>query len=125
MGYIDEKTGEIVEWNNGYNHVKGDKDLEENSGELVTIPDMSFTVQEILEKYTRGVEIVKPFEGTYDEGDFDDINPFENPELDLTDIDALTAKYNEMIKKTAEEKAAQSAAKGAEGSGTGGNTNPT
>lgn len=61
---------------------------ESNSGELVTVPDQSLTVREILERYTSGVNPeIHEYE---DEGLFDpnhefDMDPTEDRDFDLSD----------------------------------------
>lgn len=63
-------------------------EYESNSGELVTVPDQSLTVREILDRYTSGLN---PEMYEYeDEGSFDpanefDMDPTEDRDFDLSD----------------------------------------
>lgn len=62
---------------------------EVNHGKQVTIPGMSNTVEELLDKYSRGI-LLPVVSGSYDRADgsdgFDDLNPHDFK--DLTDVDA-------------------------------------
>lgn len=60
----------ITNWNN-YTPSKG----EENSGELLVIPDQAYTIPEIFEKFRRGITLPLEREVSYsDTDDFDDVD---------------------------------------------------
>lgn len=70
------KKKQSIKINNWFNYEQ--KKGEYNSGELKTVPDLSFTIPEILEKFTRGLNVDDLFrDGQYSdtEADFDDIHP--------------------------------------------------
>jgi hypothetical protein len=57
----------------------------------MTVPDQSLTVAEILDRYTRGIAPPCAHTPIYDDRDdlgFDDVNPVDRPDFDLSDIDA-------------------------------------
>lgn len=66
-------------------HYKGVK----NSGEVLTVPDESYTIEEILDKFTKGINLDLTLNGQYtDTDDFDDVD--ERTYLnDLTDIEDI------------------------------------
>lgn len=71
---------------NQANFVYGAKHKIQPSGELMTVPDDSFTISEILEKFTRGVDPMlsrNPLDMPYDAEIDDKVLNFD----DLTDID--------------------------------------
>ena len=45
---------------NPYNFKLEAKDLENKKGKSLTVPDQSFTVQEILLKFTSGIPLYRP-----------------------------------------------------------------
>lgn len=84
---------------------------EVNSGELITVPDQSYTVREILEKFTSG--LIPEMHEYYDESDFDPENEFEldpttHRDFDLSDYQlekernerALATKSSDAFEKT-------------------------
>lgn len=80
---------------------------EYNSGELITQPGESYTIQELLAKHARG--IMPPVERPvyYDNNDLDDIDQTKRPDFDLTDADNLSYQLkskslqNKALKKAA------------------------
>ena len=79
---------------------------EEGSDEILTVPDQSFTVRELLENFTSNIPpSVHDYE---DEGIFDENDPFAydpvgDRDLDLVDLQQLRAEINERIaRQTAE-----------------------
>lgn len=70
-----------------------------NSGEIVTIPDESYTIEEILDKFTKGIHLGIEQDGQYsDSDDFDDVD--ERTYLnDLSDIDDVQASMVERRKR--------------------------
>lgn len=76
--------------------------LEVSSSETLTVPDMSFSVKEILTRFTRGT--VTPDElyrsGYYDD-DPDIDHPIESPQ-DLTDYESMAARGREILAEAME-----------------------
>lgn len=64
---------------------------EVNSGELLVVTDQAYTIEEILEKYTRGINLDINRDGQYsDTDDFNDVD--ERTYLnDLTDFEEIEA----------------------------------
>jgi len=60
-----------------------------NSGEILTVPDQSYTIEEILDRFTRGIALDINRNGQYSDTDsFDDVD--ERSYLnDLTDMDEV------------------------------------
>jgi len=92
---VDEETGVIIpeekiskNWYRrpaNYELGQFDKDIETNREKSLTIPDQSYTVREILEKFTRGLPLDIEKGGQYDSPeDFED--NFENA-IDITDVE--------------------------------------
>lgn len=78
-----------IVFRNQYNYSLGDcdKDLEYNDEPSMTIPDMSYSIKEILEKYTKGIVLNVVKNGRFDEEpDFNDSLVEEQPDFDLSDI---------------------------------------
>lgn len=69
----------------------GESDLEHPSSVSQTVPDQAFTVQDILDKYTQGVDIGNFREGVYDTGDadFDDVDLEKVPHMDQVERENL------------------------------------
>lgn len=67
------------------------------SSEVLTVPDMSLSVKDILRRFTRGtLEAQELFrEGDYDD-DPDIDNPYEPP-TDLTDYDRMVRRGHEIL----------------------------
>lgn len=119
---IDEETGEVKEmpaevvdktWYrrpSNYHLGQFDKDIETNREPSLTVPDQSYTVREILEKFTRGLPLDVEQEGTYDE--IEDFTGFE-PEkaIDITDVETQLNDINERI-SLAKSKATKGSVKG-------------
>ena len=72
---------------NPYNFKLEAKDLENKEGKSLTVPDQSFTVQEILLKFTSGIPLNIGLEVEYegDDPSFDDIDETRQPDFDLAD----------------------------------------
>lgn len=67
----------------------------------MTVPDMSLTIPEIIDRYTRGLPLslnTLPAVG-YDDPDFDDIDPTRDPAFDLNDAKRLSLEIQEKINK--------------------------
>jgi hypothetical protein len=55
----------------------------------MTVPDQSLTVSQLLDRYTRGLAPPIAHDPLYDDRedlDFDDVNPAERPDFDLSDL---------------------------------------
>jgi len=65
---------------------------EKNYLPSVTVPDMSLTIPEILDRYTRGLPLsLNPLPAVgYDDPDFDDVDPTRDPAFDLNDAKRLS-----------------------------------
>lgn len=90
----------IVNW---FNYVPSEGEI--NSGELMTVPDQSYTIQEILDKFTAGIPLNITQNGEYsDTDDFDDVD-MRSQIIDFTDIPEITEKRNfyKKSKKSKEE----------------------
>lgn len=76
--------------------------LEVSSSDTLTVPDMSFSVKEILTRFTRGT--VTPDElyrnGYYDD-DPDIDHPIEGPQ-DLTDYESMATRGHEILAEAME-----------------------
>lgn len=67
-----------------------DSDYEHPTGESMTIPDESFSISEILAKFSQGLGSELLREGEYsDTDDFDDVDVFGSPDFDISDIPEL------------------------------------
>lgn len=79
---------------------------EETSDEVITVPDQSYTIRELLENFTSNIP---PSLNIYeDQGSFDEDNefgydPIGDRDLDLVDLQQLRAEIDERIaRQTAE-----------------------
>ena len=79
---------------------------EETSDEVVTVPDQSYTVRELLENFTSNIPpSLNMYEdqGLFDENDEFGYDPIGDRDLDLVDLQQLRAEINERIaRQTAE-----------------------
>lgn len=79
---------------------------EETSDELLTVPDQSFTVRELLENFTSNIPPslhMYEDEGLFDENDEFGYDPIGDRDLDLVDLQQLRAEIDERIaRQTAE-----------------------
>ena len=79
---------------------------EETSDEVVTVPDQSYTVRELLENFTSNIPpSVNTYEdqGLFDENDEFGYDPIGDRDLDLVDLQQLRAEIDERIaRQTAE-----------------------
>lgn len=99
---FDIVTGEKIEYKSqfrnpsNYEFGQFHKDIEEKTGISMTVPDLSYTVREILEKFTRGVPMELNNEGTYEElEDFTGLEP-ENA-IDITEVEEQLSVVNSRI----------------------------
>lgn len=80
-----------------WNSYKYDPDLstEINSGELLVVPDQSYTIPEIIEKFTRGISLNIMREASYsDTDDFDEVDE-RSMIKDYTDIQESVERIRE------------------------------
>lgn len=79
---------------------------EETSDEVITVPDQSFTVRELLENFTSNIPPslnMYEDEGLFNENDEFDYDPIGDRNLDLVDLQQLRAEIDERIaRQTAE-----------------------
>lgn len=109
----DIETGEIIPveevsktwYRKPANYVLGqfDKDLENKREVSMTIPDESYTIREVLEKFTRGLPIDGVNEGNYENPEDFEAESFENA-IDITDVEEQLTEVN---KRIAEKKSKQ------------------
>lgn len=79
----EENTKKVVSW-----HTYKPSQPEYNSGEIVVIPDQAFTIEEILDKFTRGIDLSQLYrDGRYSNSDdIDEVDHSRNVN-DPYDID--------------------------------------
>ena len=86
--------------NTFYNYNPEEQLIDEGSGEVVTIPEQSLTVKDILERFRRGTLDYSELnsKGYYDDDDSDiDFSP---PEIDdITDIENLALRKQRIMNK--------------------------
>lgn len=73
---------------------------EETSDEVVTVPDQSFTVRELLENFTSNIPPslnLYEDEGLFDENDEFGYDPIGDRDLDLVDLQQLRVENDERI----------------------------
>lgn len=73
---------------------------EETSDEVVTVPDQSYTVRELLENFTSNIPpSLNMYEdqGLFDENDEFGYDPIGDRDLDLVDLQQLRAEIDERI----------------------------
>lgn len=73
---------------------------EETSDEVITVPDQSYTVRELLENFTSNIPpSVNTYEdeGLFDENDEFGYDPIGDRDLDLVDLQQLRAEIDERI----------------------------
>ena len=88
---------------------------EETSDEVVTVPDQSYTVRELLENFTSNIPpSLNMYEdqGSFDENDEFGYDPIGDRDFDLVDLQQLRAEIDERIARqtaalTSKEKAAE------------------
>lgn len=91
-----------------YNYNSESISYEHNNGEVITIPDQSLTVKEILERFRRGT---LDYDSLRSNGYYDDDD--ENIDMapitieDITDIEEIARKAASLRKKAADEAQAQ------------------
>jgi len=75
-----------------------DEHLEKVSGVSFTVPDLSYSIREILQNFTSPPQIMQhgQFE---DEVTFEDTDPLRHPNFDLTDLDSLRKEHQVLTKK--------------------------
>jgi hypothetical protein len=73
-----------------------DKDTEKNREKSLTIPDQSYTVREIIEKFSRGVPMDIGSEGTFENVEEFDENETENA-VDITDVESQLSEVQNRI----------------------------
>lgn len=80
------------------NYILGDQkgDMEINDDPSETIPDQSYSIPEIMEKFTRGIDPMISRTGQYPEieATFESDLGYIPPEFDLTDIPVETLEEN-------------------------------
>lgn len=85
---------------------------EEGSDEIITVPDQSFTVRELLESFTSNIPpSVHDYEdeGLFDENDPFAYDPIGDRDLDLVDLQQLRIQLDERIKRFTQESSKEQA----------------
>lgn len=120
---VEETTGEVInipeevvskEWyRRPANYVIGqfDKDMEKGGGKSLTVPNESYTIREILEKFTRGLPLDVEKEGYYENPE-EIAEGFENA-IDITDVEEQSNILNSKIAEAKQSKV-KGVVKGAE-----------
>lgn len=73
-----------------YNYKLNKEGMEKNGLPSETIPGQSYTIRELLEKFTHGVSPAVAKIPTYDpDQGFDDVDPTSAPDFDLADVTIL------------------------------------
>lgn len=73
---------------------------EETSDEVITVPDQSYTVRELLENFTSNIPPslnMYEDEGLFDENDEFGYDPVGDRDLDLVDLQQLKAEIDERV----------------------------
>lgn len=91
---IEGRVVKIVNWNN-YKITRG----EVFTNPSMTVPDESYTIQEILEKYSRGINLNIERQGEYDNSDDFDIIDQRQLVKDYADIPEVVYLQNEIKKE--------------------------
>ena len=93
--------------NTFYNYNPEEQIIDEGAGEVITIPEQSLTVKDILERFRRGtLDYSELNSKSYYDDDDNDID-FAPPQIDdITDIENLAARKKVIMNKlsTAEKK---------------------
>lgn len=70
-----------------------------------TIPDMSYSIKDIIEKYTQGIPLPVLKNGSFDNVDnFEEIDVTNDPNLDLSEATAIYQQMQSKIKAKAHKK---------------------
>lgn len=73
---------------------------EETSDEVITVPDQSYTIRELLENFTSNIPPslnIYEDEGLFNENDEFGYDPIGDRDLDLVDLQQLRAEIDERI----------------------------
>lgn len=92
-----KKTKQIIQTSQNYEYT--DHAGEKLSGNSMTIPDESYTIREILEKFTMGYDIPRKHPQYSNTDDFDDVDPTAAPDFDLADVTMERARILEEIEE--------------------------
>lgn len=100
----NEKKESKPRFKTNYNNYKSESDFEKLEKGSLTLQDESYSLREIIEKFSR--EYPKHLlrtgysdEVNFDEPDWDDIDPTRQPDFDLTDAIELREKLREKSRK--------------------------
>jgi hypothetical protein len=93
---------------NGITYVPSDAGCEVNNGKSDVVPNLSYSLKEILHKFRAGIPPEVMHEGNYLGGDIDDVGT--DRLIDRTELDEIKndLQYNEDLKKSAAATKAQS-----------------
>jgi len=77
---------------------------EKKFGKSLTLPDQSYSIQEMLEKFVRGIPVSTATNGGYDDDpDMDNIDPSRMADYDLTTLTEMQEEYSVLLKSINEE----------------------
>ena len=101
---LDTETGELKppKFRTQYNFALTDPGIEHPTGESLTIPGQSYTVRELLEKFTTGIPLDLFRQGVYDQDEEPDIelsDPTREPDFDLADRVTIQNHINQTLHK--------------------------
>lgn len=95
-----QKQPQKPKYNTWDNYKQSASSYEYNSGELVTVPNMAYSIKEILEKFTRG-QAVPHHEGFYSDTDnFDEDDLLRRPDFDIVDVEYELQNLQNKIQNT-------------------------
>lgn len=76
------------------------EDFEQVSDEDMTVPDDSYTIQQILTQFSNGIRPNIQLDGQYsDTEDFEDYDRFNDPDFDLTDLHDIKLSVEKTLSK--------------------------
>ncbi|WNK14092.1 MAG: hypothetical protein [Microvirus sp.] len=74
------------------------EDFEQVSGEDMTVPDDSYSIQQILTQFSNGIRPNIALDGYYsDTEDFEDYDRFSDPDFDLTDLSDIKSSVEKTL----------------------------
>lgn len=112
-----EKVETIHRTDNNFKLGELKGDMEENNDPSLTVPDMSYSIREILEKFTQGIDLQVSKNPQYAENqelidEFEQEPDYIKPDFDLTDVplkteDEIKPEYVKKREKRNEVKATE------------------
>lgn len=85
---------------NAWNFIPMPEDFEAVSDEDMTVPDDSYSIQQILTQFSNGIRPNIALDGQYsDTEDFEDYDRFSDPDFDLSDIEEIKSSVEKTLGK--------------------------